>query len=249
MLRSSFGRSAPRTTGCGCRLVPERPHHQSWRLVKNTSSASTDTVPDSIFDRSRMSEMRFKSRCRRRGWCGEIDLLCRQVGVGLSASCWPRIRIEFKGVRSSCDMLARNSDLYFEVSASSLPSLRGRRGLLDLLVLALHLDVALGELLRLLLELLVGLLQLALRVCNRRRAAATASAAPPFASSPRSSQDDADRRGQLLEKPICCSDKEPSEASSNTPSPGPRTGRQDDDVLGCALNRPEVSARPCRACR
>ena len=34
--------------------------------------------------------------------------------------------------------------------------------LLDLLVLALHLDVALGELLRLLLELLVGLLQLAL---------------------------------------------------------------------------------------
>ena len=35
-------------------------------------------------------------------------------------------------------------------------------GLLDLLVLRLHLDVALGELLRLLLELLVGLLQLAL---------------------------------------------------------------------------------------
>ena len=34
--------------------------------------------------------------------------------------------------------------------------------LLDLLVLALHLDVVLGELLRLLLELLVGLLQLAL---------------------------------------------------------------------------------------
>ena len=36
-----------------------------------------------------------------------------------SASCWPRIRIELSGVRSSCDMLARNSDLYFEVSASS----------------------------------------------------------------------------------------------------------------------------------
>ncbi len=36
-----------------------------------------------------------------------------------SASCWPRIRIELSGVRSSCDMFARNSDLYFEVSASS----------------------------------------------------------------------------------------------------------------------------------
>ena len=31
----------------------------------------------------------------------------------------PEIRIEFSGVRSSCDMLARNSDLYFDVSASS----------------------------------------------------------------------------------------------------------------------------------
>ena len=29
------------------------------------------------------------------------------------------MRIELSGVRSSCDMLARNSDLYFEVSASS----------------------------------------------------------------------------------------------------------------------------------
>src|SRR4026208_1460365 len=36
-----------------------------------------------------------------------------------SASCWPRIRIELSGVRNSCDMLARNSVLYFEVSASS----------------------------------------------------------------------------------------------------------------------------------
>ena len=36
-----------------------------------------------------------------------------------SASCWLRIRIELSGVRNSCDMLARNSDLYLEVSASS----------------------------------------------------------------------------------------------------------------------------------
>ena len=67
------------------------------------------------------------------------------------------------GVRSSCDMLARNSDLYFEVSASSVGLLLQRAaGLLDFLVLALDLDVLLGELLRLLLELLVGLLQLLL---------------------------------------------------------------------------------------
>ena len=38
---------------------------------------------------------------------------------GLPASCWLRMRIELSGVRSSCDMFARNSDLYFEVSASS----------------------------------------------------------------------------------------------------------------------------------
>ena len=64
------------------------------------------------------------------------------------------------GVRNSCDMLARNSDLYFEVS-DKLGRLFLQRAprLLDFLVLAFHFDVAFGELLRLLLELLVGLLQ------------------------------------------------------------------------------------------
>src|SRR2546422_7924474 len=38
---------------------------------------------------------------------------------GFSLSCWPRTRMLLSGVRSSCDMLARNSDLYLEVSASS----------------------------------------------------------------------------------------------------------------------------------
>ena len=80
------------------------------------------------------------------------------------------------GVRSSCDMLARNSDLYFEVSASSVAFLFERAArLLDFLVLALHLDVPLGELLGLLLELLVGLLQFSSAApAVRRRAAATA---------------------------------------------------------------------------
>ena len=42
-----------------------------------------------------------------------------RLPAAFSASCWLRIRIEFSGVRNSWDMLARNSDLYFEVSASS----------------------------------------------------------------------------------------------------------------------------------
>ena len=46
--------------------------------------------------------------------------LAVRLPSGLSVSCWPRIRMLLSGVRSSCDMLARNSDLYFEVSASSV---------------------------------------------------------------------------------------------------------------------------------
>ena len=42
-----------------------------------------------------------------------------RLPAAFSASCWLRIRMELSGVRSSWDMLARNSDLYFEVSASS----------------------------------------------------------------------------------------------------------------------------------
>jgi hypothetical protein len=60
-------------------------------------------------------------------------------------------------------MLARNSDLYFEVRASSVAfSSTARPRLLDLPVLPLHLRVLLGELLGLLGQLLVGLLQLTL---------------------------------------------------------------------------------------
>ena len=67
------------------------------------------------------------------------------------------------GVRSSCDMLARNSDLYFEVSASSAAfSSSARRACSISWFLRSTSTLLLGELLRLLLELLVGLLQLAL---------------------------------------------------------------------------------------
>ena len=71
------------------------------------------------------------------------------------------------------DRVERRAQLVRHVGQEFRLVLRGKRklgrlfferaaGLLDFLVLALHLDVALGELLRLLLELFVGLLQLPL---------------------------------------------------------------------------------------
>ncbi len=84
------------------------------------SSASTVTVPDSIFDKSRMSLMSV-SRSVPAEWMFLAKSTCfgDRLPKPLSLSCWPRIRIELSGVRSSCDMFARNSDLYFDVSASS----------------------------------------------------------------------------------------------------------------------------------
>ena len=183
----------------------------------------------------------------------EIDLLRRQVASGFSASCWPRIRIELSGVRSSWDILARNSDLYFEVRASSFAfSSSARARLLDFLVLALDLDVALGELLRLLFELLVRLLQFALarlqldgellRLLQQR-----------FRLHRRFDrvQHDADRGRELLEEGDCSSVKAPSEASSNTAFTWPSNSTGSTiDVLG---HRPEQARgdrqRPCPACR
>ncbi len=67
------------------------------------------------------------------------------------------------GVRSSWDMLAMNSDLYFEETRQLAGLLLDEPlGLLDLLVLLLGLDVPLGEQARLPAEVLVGLAQLLL---------------------------------------------------------------------------------------
>ena len=83
------------------------------------SPTSIDTVPDSIFDRSRMSLMRLSRSepaeliVRANSTCFSLRLPC-----GLSTSSLDRISSELSGVRSSWLMLARNSDLYFEVSAS-----------------------------------------------------------------------------------------------------------------------------------
>ena len=69
----------------------------------------------------------------------------------------------FSGVRSSWLMFARNSLLYFEVSASCARLLlEALARELDLAVLQLDVAVLLAEQRRLLLELLVGLLQLLL---------------------------------------------------------------------------------------
>ena len=130
----------------------------TWRKLRSTclaqvgeaqiSSTSTVTVPDSIFDRSRMSLISV-SRSVPEEWMFRANSTCLAVRLpsAFSASCWPRMRIELSGVRSSCDMLARNSDLYLEVSAScSAFSSRALAGLLDFVVLALDLGVLLGEL-------------------------------------------------------------------------------------------------------
>ena len=85
------------------------------------------------------------------------------LSSGLSSSCWARISRLFSGVRSSCDMLAMNSDLYFDETASCPAfSSTSRFDSLDLLVLVLGLDVLLGEQPRLAAEVLVGLAQLLL---------------------------------------------------------------------------------------
>ena len=68
---------------------------------------------------------------------------------------------ELSGVRSSCDMFARNSLLYFEVSASWRAfSSSCRLACLDLAVLLLDFFVLRGEQPRLLFQLFVRLLQL-----------------------------------------------------------------------------------------
>ena len=94
---------------------------------------------------------------------GEFDLLGGQIAV----------RVVAELLAEDQDAVERRAQLVRHVGEEFGLVLRGQRelgrlfleraaGLLDFLVLALHLDVALGELLRLLLELLVGLLQLLL---------------------------------------------------------------------------------------
>src|SRR5262249_25606093 len=95
----------------GLGLVPNGRAIVSTRFARKTSSASTVTVPDSILDRSRMSLMRFR-RSVPAPWMVRANSTClpERLPSGFSDSCWPRIKMLLSGVRSSCDMLARNSD-------------------------------------------------------------------------------------------------------------------------------------------
>ena len=128
------------------------------------SSASTVTVPDSIFDRSRMSLISV-SRSVPAEWMflREIDLLADQVAGGVLGELLAEDedRVERRAqlvrhVRQELGLVLRRErelgGLLFERAAR----------LLDFLVLALDFDVLLGELLRLRRQLLVGLLQLGL---------------------------------------------------------------------------------------
>ena len=94
----------------------------------------------------------------------ELHLLAGQVPFGVARELIrDRMSRLFSGVRSSCDMLARNSDLYLEVSASCVAfSSSACRACSTSRVLALHFRVLVRQQLRLLLELHVGLLQLLL---------------------------------------------------------------------------------------
>ena len=145
----------------------------TWWNVRSTlsrsalnviSSASTVTVPDSIFDRSRMSLISV-SRSVPAEWMFLAKSTCfgRQVAAAVLGEL----------LAEDQNRVERRPQLVRHVGEELGLVLRGERelgrllferaaGLLDFLVLALDLDVLLGELLRLRRQLLVGLLQLGL---------------------------------------------------------------------------------------
>ena len=136
----------------------------SSRLEKAISSASTVTVPDLIFERSRMSLMRLQE-IRACAVNGPANSTCLpfEIAIGIVGE----LLAENKHAVQRCAKLVRHVGEQFGFvlrCQSKLGGLLLQRAsrLLDFLVLALHVDVALGELLRFLLKLIVGLLQLAL---------------------------------------------------------------------------------------
>ena len=162
------------------------------------------------------------------------------------------VRVVAELLAQDQDAVQRRAQLVRHVGEELGLVLRGQRQLgrllleraarlLDLLVLALDLDVLLGELLRLLLELLVGLLQLALlglqlggellRLLQQalglhRRLDAV--------------EHDADAGGELLEERDLQAVKLPTEASSITALTWPSNSTGSTITLfGMRLNRPE----------
>ena len=150
-------------------LLARRPGGTSARRSRQTASrptsaACTSILPgldlgqvEDVVDQREQVAARGVDRPR------ELDLLVVEVALLVVGEQLDRISSELSGVRSSCDMLARNSLLYFDESAScSAFSSRIARGQLDLAVLDLDVAVLAAEQRGLLLQLLVGLLQLLL---------------------------------------------------------------------------------------
>ena len=136
----------------------------SRRCVNGSSSHSTVTVPDSIFDRSRMSLIRF-SRSVPAPWMVLANSTCRllQIAVGVLGQL----------LAQDQDAVERRAQLVRHVGQELRLVARGQRQLrrlllqraprqLDFLVLALDLGVLLGQQPRLGGQFLVGLLQLLL---------------------------------------------------------------------------------------
>ena len=86
---------------------------------RERSLTSSVTVPDSTLARSRMSLSSGAGRCRTSGSrCAYCTCASVRFPSGLSCSCSARTSRLLSGVRSSCDMFEKNSDLYFEETAS-----------------------------------------------------------------------------------------------------------------------------------
>ena len=121
MVRATAGATSTANARC---LSSARGWNTCRRLPTSRSTATVSgrisTWPASILDRSRMSLIRF-SRSLPEDWMVLAYFTCSAVrfSSGLSASSLARISDEFSGVRSSCDMLARKSDLYWLACSSS----------------------------------------------------------------------------------------------------------------------------------
>ena len=136
----------------------------SRRLVNAMSSASTVTVPElDLGEIENVADQVQEVGAGAMDGAGELDLSRREVAV----------RIVGELLAQDEDAVERRAQLVRHVGEELRLVFRGQRklgclllqraaGLLDFLILALHLDVSFRQLLRLLLELLVGLLQLPL---------------------------------------------------------------------------------------
>ena len=176
--RRTPGPSARRAAGrCARRSRATSAQRDVARLDRHLAGLDLGQVEDLVDQRQQVAARRV-DRLR------VLDLLVGEVAApGCRTSSLARMSRLLSGVRSSCDMFARNSDLYLEISAScSAFSSSDSAGLLDLAVLDLDLRVLLVEQPRLLLQLErlllqrgVGALELVLLL---RAAPSTATAAP-----------------------------------------------------------------------